>query len=123
MPWGPRSVLCQPQPPRRPRRSRSRPVTAPAVISSVAELLEVERLRVRFRALKPLAAKLAGVRDPMIDAVADVSLGISEGGAFGLVGESGSGKTTLGRAIMGLVSVWSGEIRLAGEVLFEISRR
>lgn len=83
----------------------------------MAELLEVERLRVRFRALKPLAAKLAGIRDPMIDAVADVSLSIPEGGAFGLVGESGSGKTTLGRAIMGLVSVWSGEIRLAGEAL------
>jgi oligopeptide/dipeptide ABC transporter ATP-binding protein len=81
----------------------------------VAELLEVDRLRVRFRALTPFAARLAGVRDPMIDAVADVSLSIPEGGAFGLVGESGSGKTTLGRAIMGLVPVWSGEIRLSGE--------
>ena len=80
----------------------------------MAELLEVERLRVRFRALRPLAAWIAGIRDPMIDAVADVSLGIPEGGAFGLVGESGSGKTTLGRAIMGLVSVWSGEIRIGG---------
>src|SRR5690348_1061815 len=65
----------------------------------------------------PLAARIAGVRDPMIDAVADVSLSIPAGGAFGLVGESGSGKTTLGRAIMGLVSIWSGEIRLAGEAL------
>jgi len=80
----------------------------------VAELLEVERLRVRFRAVKPLNAWLAGIRDPMIDAVADVSLSIAEGGAFGLVGESGSGKTTLGRAIMGLVPVASGEIRLSG---------
>lgn len=80
----------------------------------MAELLEVERLRVRFRAVKPLNAWLAGIRDPMIDAVADVSLSIGEGGAFGLVGESGSGKTTLGRAIMGLVPVESGDIRLAG---------
>jgi len=80
----------------------------------VAELLEVERLRVRFGAVKPLNAWLAGIRDPMIDAVADVSLSIAEGGAFGLVGESGSGKTTLGRAIMGLVPVESGDIRLAG---------
>ena len=80
----------------------------------MAELLELNRLRVRFRVVKPLAAWLAGIRDPMIDAVADVSLGIPEGGAFGLVGESGSGKTTLGRAIMGLVSVWSGEIRMGG---------
>lgn len=80
----------------------------------MAELLEVERLRVRFRAVKPLNAWLAGIRDPMIDAVADVSLSIAEGAAFGLVGESGSGKTTLGRAIMGLVPVERGEIRLAG---------
>jgi peptide/nickel transport system ATP-binding protein len=86
----------------------------PAVIFSVAELLEVERLRVRFRAVKPLNAWLAGIRDPMISAVADVSLSIPEGGAFGLVGESGSGKTTLGRAIMGLVPTEGGEIRLKG---------
>ena len=78
----------------------------------MAELLDVDRLRVRFRTPTPLAARLAGVRDPMIDAVADVSLRVPEGGAFGLVGESGSGKTTLGRAIMGLVPVWSGAIRL-----------
>ena len=83
----------------------------------MAELLELDRLRVRFQALKPLAARLAGIHDPMIDAVADVSLRIPEAGAFGLVGESGSGKTTLGRAIIGLVSVWSGEIRLSGEPL------
>src|SRR5258708_12520101 len=50
----------------------------------------------------------------MISAVADVSLSIPEGGAFGLVGESGSGKTTLGRAVMGLVPAESGEIRLRG---------
>jgi peptide/nickel transport system ATP-binding protein len=80
----------------------------------VAELLEVDRLRVRFRAVKPLNAWLAGIRDPMIDAVADVSVSIAGGGAFGLVGESGSGKTTLGRAIIGLVPAESGEIRLAG---------
>lgn len=53
----------------------------------------------------------------MIDAVAEVSLSVPEGGAFGLVGESGSGKTTLGRAVMGLVPVWSGAIHLAGAAL------
>jgi oligopeptide/dipeptide ABC transporter ATP-binding protein len=83
----------------------------------VAELLDVTGLRVRFRAVKPLAAWLAGIRDPMISAVADVSLSIAEGGAFGLVGESGSGKTTLGRAILGLVPVERGEIRLQGAAL------
>ena len=89
----------------------------------MAELLEVERLRVRFLAVKPLNAWLGGFRDPMIDAVAEVSLSIPEGGSFGLVGESGSGKTTLGRAIMGLVPVSSGEIRLAGVAFPKRGRR
>jgi oligopeptide/dipeptide ABC transporter ATP-binding protein len=83
----------------------------------VAELLDVEGLRVRFRAVTPLAAWLAGIRDPMIDAVADVSLSIQAGSAFGLVGESGAGKTTLGRAILGLVPAESGAIRLEGAAL------
>jgi len=83
----------------------------------VPELLEVEGLRVRFRALPPLRAWLAGVRDPWIDAVADVSLSIPADSAFGLVGESGSGKSTLGRAVLGLVSAESGAIRLEGSPL------
>jgi peptide/nickel transport system ATP-binding protein len=83
----------------------------------MVELLAIERLRVRFRALSPVRAWLAGIADPMIDAVADVSLAIPAGGAFGLVGESGSGKTTLGRAIVGLVPAQDGTIRLAGTLL------
>jgi oligopeptide/dipeptide ABC transporter ATP-binding protein len=95
-----------------------RPIIAPAVTSStMVELLAIDRLRVRFRSLSPVRAWLAGITDPMIDAVADVSLVIPAGGAFGLVGESGSGKTTLGRAIVGLVPAQDGAIRLAGTPL------
>jgi oligopeptide/dipeptide ABC transporter ATP-binding protein len=83
----------------------------------MVELLTIDRLRVRFRTLSPVRAWLAGIADPMIDAVADVSLAIPAGGAFGLVGESGSGKTTLGRAIVGLVPAQYGTIRLAGTLL------
>src|SRR5260221_1571893 len=102
---------------RRPRFA-SRPIIARAVIfSKMVELLAIERLRVRFRAVSLVRAWLAGIADPMIAAVADVSLAIPAGGAFGLVGEGGSGKTTLGRAIVGLVPAKDGTIRLAGTLL------
>ena len=50
-------------------------------------------------------------------AVADVSLDIAAGEAFGLVGESGSGKSTLLRAIAGLVAHAEGAVELAGTVM------
>lgn len=79
-----------------------------------APLLEVENLRVRFRTLGPVRAKLAGIADPFLDAVLNVSFRLEPGTTFGLVGESGSGKSTLGRAIMGLVPVQSGRVRFMG---------
>ena len=69
----------------------------------MAELLEVENLVVRYRAMGQVAALLRGVRDPFLDAVLEVSLALGTGRTLGIVGESGSGKSTLGRAIMGLV--------------------
>jgi len=44
-----------------------------------------------------------------------VDLGIAAGEIVGLIGETGSGKTTLARAILGLVPVESGSIRLDGQ--------
>jgi peptide/nickel transport system ATP-binding protein len=52
-----------------------------------------------------------------VRALQGVSLSVPEGTVFGLVGESGSGKTTLLRAMMGLIPVTSGQIRIAGEVV------
>jgi len=51
----------------------------------------------------------------------DVTLDIAPGETLGLVGESGSGKTTLGRAILGLVPVASGEVRLEGRKITGLS--
>ena len=80
----------------------------------MSALLEVENLRVRFRILGPIRARLAGLADPHIDAVLNVSFVVRAGTTFGLVGESGSGKSTLGRAVMGLVPVHGGAIRFDG---------
>jgi len=79
------------------------------------ELLEVDNLRVRYRMMGALKARLAGISDPFLDAVFDVSFTLQAGRTLALVGESGSGKTTLGRAILGLVPVHSGTIRFNGK--------
>jgi peptide/nickel transport system ATP-binding protein len=50
-----------------------------------------------------------------IPALEDVSLQLPEGGTLGVVGGSGCGKTTLARAILGLHTLDSGTIRIAGK--------
>jgi oligopeptide/dipeptide ABC transporter ATP-binding protein len=80
----------------------------------MAELLRVDGIVVRYRAVGRLTAVLAGVRDPWLDAVLDVSFGVAEGETLGIVGESGSGKSSLGRALMGLLPVAQGTIRFRG---------
>jgi peptide/nickel transport system ATP-binding protein len=85
-----------------------------AICSIMAELLRVDGLVVRYRAIGPVAALLAGVRDPFVDAVLEVSFALAPGQTLGIVGESGSGKSTLGRAIMGLVRPAAGAIAFDG---------
>ena len=58
---------------------------------------------------------------PVLRAVADVSFDIQPGQSFAVVGESGSGKSTLGRAVVALERPASGEVRLNGENLFEMT--
>jgi peptide/nickel transport system ATP-binding protein len=52
-----------------------------------------------------------------ISVVRDLSLSIGRGEILGLVGESGSGKSTVARAISGLLTPVSGEIKLEGMAL------
>ncbi len=47
-------------------------------------------------------------------AVDDVSFDVRRGEIVGLVGESGSGKSTIGRALLGLIPVHSGSVRVLG---------
>lgn len=78
-----------------------------------ARLLEIRGLGVRFPVQRSLAARLAG-RSGVADVLCDVSLDVERGQTVALVGESGSGKSTLARAVLGLVRVQHGSIRIDG---------
>jgi peptide/nickel transport system ATP-binding protein len=53
-------------------------------------------------------------RTPAFRAVEDFTLSIARGEVVGLVGESGSGKSTVGRAVVGLLPVHSGSLKVGG---------
>ena len=55
-----------------------------------------------------------GVGAAALTAVRSVDLDVPERGTLGLVGESGCGKSTLARALVGLVPIASGTVRLDG---------
>jgi len=81
-------------------------------------LLEVEDLAVHF----PLGRRrrLLG-RRAMVHAVDGVSFSVRRGTTFGIVGESGSGKSTTALAILRLVPISRGHIRLDAAPLSEAS--
>jgi oligopeptide/dipeptide ABC transporter ATP-binding protein len=71
----------------------------------VAELLEVEDLKVEFRS-----------PDGLVRAVDGISYGVAEGETVAVVGESGCGKSVSALAILGLVPAPAG--RVAGSIRF-----
>ena len=89
-------------------------------------LLQVKDLHVHF----PLGSALWGQRR-VVKAVDGVSFDIPRGRTFGIVGESGSGKSTTALAVMRLVAITSGQVRLGqddigtleGEALRRVRRR
>ncbi|GEL98035.1 ABC transporter ATP-binding protein [Cellulomonas terrae] len=84
------------------------PVTdAPvATTSDRAIVLEAQQMVIEYPGRR---------RTPAFRAVDGVDLTIRAGEVIGLVGESGSGKTTIGRAVVGLLPVTSGSLRIVGQ--------
>lgn len=74
-------------------------------------LLEIKNLELGY-----------GNRNNFAKAAGPVSFSIEKGEALGLIGESGAGKSTLGLEILGLLR-FKGGVRLAGEIVAEISPR
>jgi len=60
-------------------------------------------------------------RIPPFRAVDGISMTIKRGEVVGLVGESGSGKTTVGRAVVGLLPVTEGSLRIGSRDMAGIS--
>ncbi|MDP6345587.1 MAG: ABC transporter ATP-binding protein [Alphaproteobacteria bacterium] len=74
-------------------------------------LLRVADLKVHFQQKKPHPLAAA----PVVHAVDGVSFEVRRGTTFGLVGESGSGKTTTALAVIRLVHITAGQVKL-GEI-------
>lgn len=81
-------------------------------------LLTVDGLAVHFRG----RSRLFGEDTPSVKAVNDVSFTIDAQRTLGLVGESGSGKSTVARAIMQLVDIHAGAIRLGDQDVTRVPR-
>ena len=83
----------------------------PATNSAMSDhVIDVRDLRVHFA---------AGRRTPPVRAIDGFSLSVRAGESHAVVGESGCGKTTMARAILGLQSATSGEIRIRDRDLSE----
>ena len=75
-------------------------------------LLEVNNLKKYFKTPRG-----------MLHAVDDVTFSLDAQTTLGVVGESGCGKSTLGRTILHLLDSTSGQIKLEGEDITEVSRK
>jgi peptide/nickel transport system ATP-binding protein len=85
----------------------------------MSALLEVRNLTKYFA----LRGGLFGVGSGRVHAVDGVSFSIRKGETLALVGESGCGKSTVGRAILRLISISGGEVRISGRRIDTLSSR
>jgi len=81
-------------------------------------LLEVTGLKKHFPLKKGLFSR---TRD-YVYAVDGISFHINEGETLGLVGESGCGKSTVGRAVLRLLDLTAGTIKLNGRDITHLSK-
>jgi peptide/nickel transport system ATP-binding protein len=80
---------------------------------SDSALLKVDDLKVHFKLGR---TSLFGERQS-VHAVDGISFSVKRGTTFGIVGESGSGKSTTALAVMRLVDITSGSVRLGDDEL------
>ncbi len=92
---------------------------APAGVSGVPPVLEVENLSVRYAVRQGVLQTARAA----FHAVTGVSLTVARGETLGLVGESGCGKSTLARAILRLVEPTQGRVSLMGHELTGLPQR
>ncbi|WP_206933604.1 ABC transporter ATP-binding protein [Roseococcus thiosulfatophilus] len=83
-------------------------------------LLELRGISRRFEKKLDFAGKIARflgapLREEVVHAVDDVTLGIRKGEVVGLVGESGCGKSTLGRVAAGIMPPSNGQVLWRGK--------
>jgi peptide/nickel transport system ATP-binding protein len=86
-------------------------LAAPDPMTQDTAMLSVQALKVHFRTGR---GRLFGHR-PAVHAVDGIDFEIPRGRTLGIVGESGSGKTTTALAVMRLIQLTSGSIRLGTE--------
>ncbi len=80
-------------------------------------ILEVDRLRCWHSVSKlPWQVK-------WIKTINEISFSLSSGETLGIVGVSGCGKSTLCRALLGLIPIRGGEVKLFGKKLFYLNRK
>ena len=87
--------------------------------------LEVRNVSKRFSRKSGVVergAELMGLKapNPVVGALDDVSLTVSEREVVGIVGESGCGKSTLGRVVAGLLQASEGSVLFRGKQLAEM---
>src|SRR3989442_12533357 len=79
-------------------------------------LVDVKGLKVHF----PIKGGLLGRPMAYVKAVDGVDLFVRRGETLGLVGESGCGKSTTGRAILQLIKLTAGSVKLNGVALSQL---
>lgn len=92
--------------------------TLAPLVGTDVPLLEVKNLVTRF----PMSGGLLRRTVSNVHAVEDVSFTLMRGRTLALVGESGCGKSTVGRSILRLVSPMSGQVKIDGENILEMSK-
>ena len=77
--------------------------------------LTVKNVHISYRELKKISIKQifkGGIKSDLFEAIKGVSFRVEKGKIIGLIGKNGSGKSTLLKAISGIFSPDSGEIKL-----------